>query len=192
LPPLLPVMKAWQPRQLPSDDEPRRPPLLAGGGRFSRCFRRALAGVNRVPTRMVRYVACPTFALLLTVLKRWANINSSPAANRSGTVSDRAVALAPSAAEQTMRAQQLSAEVTKPSATASENKWLPRLAEGIPPSSIRAVGVAAFCFGGALALQIAVRWVGGSVMFATYFPAVLVAGLLAGLPAGALWPSRRY
>jgi two-component sensor histidine kinase len=61
---------------------------------------------------------------------------------------------------------------------------MPRLLEGIPPYSFRAVGIAVLCFGGALAVQIVARSIGGSVMFATYFPAVVVTGLLAGLPAG--------
>lgn len=58
------------------------------------------------------------------------------------------------------------------------------LVTSLPPYSARSMGVAVLCFSGAFLLQIAFRAVGGSLMFATYFPAVLIAGLLAGLPAG--------
>jgi K+-sensing histidine kinase KdpD len=44
--------------------------------------------------------------------------------------------------------------------------------------------VAILCFASALGVHVIFRSVGGSLMFSTYFPAVLVAGLLAGLPAG--------
>jgi two-component sensor histidine kinase len=54
----------------------------------------------------------------------------------------------------------------------------------LPPYSIRSVGVAVLCFASAFLLQIAFRAAGGSLLFATYFPAVLVAGLISGLPAG--------
>ncbi len=53
----------------------------------------------------------------------------------------------------------------------------------IPPYSLRAVVVGVLCFASALALHIVFRWLGGSLPFVTYFPAVLVAGLLAGPPA---------
>jgi two-component sensor histidine kinase len=49
---------------------------------------------------------------------------------------------------------------------------------------MRAMGVAVLCFTCALAIQIIFRAIGGSLMFATYYPAVLVAGLVAGIPAG--------
>ncbi len=62
--------------------------------------------------------------------------------------------------------------------------WLPRFIGGIPPYSIRAIGVAVLCFTSAFAVQVIFRSAGGSLMFATYYPAVLAAGLLAGLPAG--------
>jgi two-component sensor histidine kinase len=62
--------------------------------------------------------------------------------------------------------------------------WLPRFVSGIPPYSIRAVGIAVLCFVSALAVQVIARSVGGSLMFAPYYPAVLAAGLLGGLPAG--------
>ena len=61
---------------------------------------------------------------------------------------------------------------------------LPRLVGSIPPYSMRAAGVAIVSFSIALLVQIGFRSIGGSLMFSTYFPAVLVAGLLAGLPAG--------
>ncbi len=71
-----------------------------------------------------------------------------------------------------------------PSAEPLGGRRFPQLVSGIPPYSIRAVGVAVVCFASALAVQVIFRPLGGSLMFATYFPAVLVAGLLAGLPAG--------
>ena len=66
----------------------------------------------------------------------------------------------------------------------SKRTWLPRLAERIQPYSIRAMGVGALCFASAVAVQVLARWAGGSVMYSTYFPAVLIAGLVGGLPAG--------
>ena len=72
----------------------------------------------------------------------------------------------------------------EPSADRSLFRWLPRLVSNIPPYSIRAMGVAVLCFTCALAVQIIFRSIGGSILFATYYPAVLVGGLLAGLPAG--------
>lgn len=54
----------------------------------------------------------------------------------------------------------------------------------IPPYSWRALLVVIVVILSALAVQIVFRSLGGLVMFSTYFPAVLVAGLLAGLPAG--------
>jgi K+-sensing histidine kinase KdpD len=59
-----------------------------------------------------------------------------------------------------------------------------RVIGAIPPYSWRAVLVAIVAVLSALAVQIVFRSLGGVVMFSTYFPAVLVAGLLAGLPAG--------
>src|SRR5690242_5395788 len=64
----------------------------------------------------------------------------------------------------------------------SFSPWLPRLVSSVPQYSVRAMGVAVLCFACAVAVQIIFRSIGGSLMFATYYPAVLVAGLLAGLP----------
>jgi two-component sensor histidine kinase/branched-subunit amino acid transport protein len=72
----------------------------------------------------------------------------------------------------------------KPLGDRSFSPWLLRLVTSIPPYSKRAMGVAVLCFMCALAVQIIFRQMGGSLLFATYYPAVLVAGLLAGLPAG--------
>lgn len=63
--------------------------------------------------------------------------------------------------------------------------WLRRLVNTTPPYSIRSLAVAVLCFACALVVQLIFRAAGGSLLFATYFPAVLVAGLLAGVPAGA-------
>jgi two-component sensor histidine kinase len=63
-------------------------------------------------------------------------------------------------------------------------RGLPRLIGDTPPYSIRAIGLAVLCFTVALSVQMIFRTAGGSLIFATYYPAVLAAGLLAGLPAG--------
>jgi len=63
-------------------------------------------------------------------------------------------------------------------------RWLNRFVTSIPPFSLRAAAVAVLCFLSALAVQIAFRSIGGSLVFSTYPPAVLFAGILAGLPAG--------
>ncbi len=71
----------------------------------------------------------------------------------------------------------------KPREERSVPPWLPRFVIGIPPYSIRAIGVAVLCFTSAFAVQMIFRSAGGSLMFATYYPAILATGLLAGLPA---------
>jgi two-component sensor histidine kinase len=63
---------------------------------------------------------------------------------------------------------------------------LSRLVGGIPPYSVQAFLVGILCFAVAAVLHIAFRWFGGTLFFVTYFPAVLVAALFAGLPAGLL------
>src|SRR5437763_12501461 len=63
---------------------------------------------------------------------------------------------------------------------------LVRLVTGIPPHSWKAAFVAVSCFLTALSAQMLFRSLGGSVLFATYFPAVMIAGLLAGRLAGSL------
>jgi two-component sensor histidine kinase len=62
--------------------------------------------------------------------------------------------------------------------------WLPEFVSGTPPQSFRAIGVAVLCFASALAVQVIFRAAGGSLIFATYYPDILVAGLLAGPAAG--------
>jgi two-component sensor histidine kinase len=62
--------------------------------------------------------------------------------------------------------------------------WLPGFDRGTQPHWIRAIGVIVVCFTVALALQMIFRMAGGSLVFATYYPAVLAAGLVGGLPAG--------
>jgi len=81
-------------------------------------------------------------------------------------------------------AQHISAGATEHVAERTITRWLPHFVSSIPPYSVRAIGVGALCFATALAVQVIIRWIGGSLMFATYYPAVLFAGLLAGLPAG--------
>jgi two-component sensor histidine kinase len=78
-----------------------------------------------------------------------------------------------------------------PGETASPNRLRPdqpsfidALVSDRPPFSTRSLILAASCFVVALLFQLAFRALGGSLLFATYFPAVLVAALIAGLPAG--------
>jgi K+-sensing histidine kinase KdpD len=61
---------------------------------------------------------------------------------------------------------------------------LTRLVRDIPPYSLRALSIAVACFLGALVFQLALHSLGGSLLFAAFYPAVLVAGLIAGVPPG--------
>ncbi len=63
---------------------------------------------------------------------------------------------------------------------------LARLVRDVPPFSGRAFFISFVCLLAALDAQLLFRWAGSSVLFATYYPAVLVAGLIAGLPGGLL------
>jgi two-component sensor histidine kinase len=54
----------------------------------------------------------------------------------------------------------------------------------VRPFSIAAVLIAIGCLLGASVLRIALSWVGFHATYALYFPAVLIAALLAGAPAG--------
>jgi two-component sensor histidine kinase len=63
------------------------------------------------------------------------------------------------------------------------DRWTP-LVERILPYSFAALLLALVCIGLATLLRIAFGWLGVSLPFDTYFPAVLVAALLAGIPAG--------
>ena len=76
--------------------------------------------------------------------------------------------------------------ITKPEPQSERSvlSWLSGFVSDTPPYSIRAIGLAVLCFTSALAVQMIFRAAGGSLIFATYYPAVLAAGLLAGLPAG--------
>jgi two-component sensor histidine kinase len=58
------------------------------------------------------------------------------------------------------------------------------LTERISPCSFAAFLIAIVCLGLATALRIAAGLIGVSLLFATYFPAVLVTAMLAGAPAG--------
>jgi two-component sensor histidine kinase len=63
---------------------------------------------------------------------------------------------------------------------------LDRLAElstRIKPYSTHALIIAMICLGAATALRFAGNWTNSDFLFATYFPAILAAGLLAGIPA---------
>ncbi len=63
---------------------------------------------------------------------------------------------------------------------------LDRLAElstRIQPYSFDALTVALICLGAATVLRLGANWTNSDFLFATYFPAILAAGLLAGIPA---------
>ena len=69
-----------------------------------------------------------------------------------------------------------------------ESDPLDRLATRITqakPCSIEAVVVALVCLGAGTALRSLSSWTSTDFLFATYFPAILAAGLLAGIPAAA-------
>jgi two-component sensor histidine kinase len=51
------------------------------------------------------------------------------------------------------------------------------------PYSTHALIIAMICLGAATALRFAGNWAASDFLFATYFPAILAAGLLAGIPA---------
>ncbi len=61
---------------------------------------------------------------------------------------------------------------------------LVRLIRDVPPFSGRAFFISFICLLAAFDAQLLLRWAGSSVLFATYYPAVLVAGLIAGVPGG--------
>ena len=82
--------------------------------------------------------------------------------------------------------QQLNARATEDISPRSVIRSLSQLVGTIPSYSPPALAVAVLCFVSALAVQIAFRSFGASLLFSSYFPAVLVAGLWAGLPAGIL------
>ena len=60
---------------------------------------------------------------------------------------------------------------------------LAALSARIAPYSAEALAVALICLGAATALRFAGSWTNSDFLFATYFPAILAAGLLAGIPA---------
>jgi two-component sensor histidine kinase len=57
------------------------------------------------------------------------------------------------------------------------------LSTRIRPYSIDALTIALICLGAATAVRFASNWTNSDFLFATYFPAILAAGLLAGIPA---------
>ncbi len=64
-------------------------------------------------------------------------------------------------------------------------RWLSANAViGAVPPAIRPIGVGVLCFASALLVQIVLRVAGVSLLFPTYFPAILIAGLLEGLASG--------
>ena len=72
------------------------------------------------------------------------------------------------------------------SAESQQSDRLDRLAElsaRIRPYSTDALTIALSCLGAATALRFMGSWTNSDFLFATYFPAILAAGLLAGIPA---------
>jgi two-component sensor histidine kinase len=75
-------------------------------------------------------------------------------------------------------------ESTRPNSHGGD--LLDRLAElsaRIRPYSLDALVIALACLGAATALRLMGSWTNSDFLFATYFPAILAAGLLAGIPA---------
>ncbi len=75
-------------------------------------------------------------------------------------------------------------ESAQPNSRASDP--LDRLAEfsaRLRPYSIDALAIACLCLGAATVLRLLGSWTNSDFLFATYFPAILAAGLLAGIPA---------
>jgi len=75
-------------------------------------------------------------------------------------------------------------ESTRPNSQASDP--LDRLAElstRIRPYSTEALAIALVCLGAATVLRLMGSWTNSDFLFSTYFPAILAAGLLAGIPA---------
>jgi two-component sensor histidine kinase len=60
---------------------------------------------------------------------------------------------------------------------------LARLSARISPFSVDALTIGLVCLGAASALRLMGSWTNSDFLFATYFPAILAAGLLAGIPA---------
>jgi len=78
----------------------------------------------------------------------------------------------------------LATESARPNSQASDP--LDRLAElstRIRPYSTEALAIALVCLGAATVLRLMGSWTNSDFLFATYFPAILAAGLLAGIPA---------
>jgi two-component sensor histidine kinase len=76
---------------------------------------------------------------------------------------------------------------TRPSERAAEpfiRRALTRLVKNVPPLSGRAFFFSFICLLAAFDAQLLLRWSGSSLLFAAYYPAVLVAGLIAGVPGG--------
>ena len=78
----------------------------------------------------------------------------------------------------------LATESARPNSQASDP--LDRLAElstRIRPYSTEALAIALVCLGAATVLRLMGSWTNSDFLFSTYFPAILAAGLLAGIPA---------
>jgi two-component sensor histidine kinase len=77
-----------------------------------------------------------------------------------------------------------SSESARPNSRANDPfDRLAELSTRIRPYSIDALVIAFVCLGAATVLRLAGSWTNSDFLFATYFPAILAAGLLAGIPA---------
>ena len=81
-------------------------------------------------------------------------------------------------------AAELKAPPPKREAEPFLTRALARLIRDVPPFSGRAFFISFICLLAAVDAQLLFRWAGSSLQFATYYPAVLVAGLIAGVPGG--------
>jgi two-component sensor histidine kinase len=86
--------------------------------------------------------------------------------------------------------EQRSAPTADPNENTSEDSQrsdpldrLAALSARVEPYSIDALTIALICLGAATALRFVGSWTSSDFLFATYFPAILAAGLLAGIPA---------
>ena len=75
-------------------------------------------------------------------------------------------------------------ESARPNSQASDPlDCLAELSTRIRPYSTEALAIALLCLGAATVLRLMGSWTNSDFLFATYFPAILAAGLVAGIPA---------
>ncbi len=81
-------------------------------------------------------------------------------------------------------AEGLDSKTLEPELMSVITQPVPRLIDGIPPYSFPAFAIALLCLVAAIGVQLVFRSLGASLLFATYYPAVVIAGMLAGVLAG--------